>query len=126
MDLERQKEKMKCCFCEKELLGIGNSVFPFFRDTFPTGKEYGCCNDCNIKFVVPVRCLKKYNISDYDWYRVYCCIKDSFHYNSKSFKKPGGRAFFVLHKILNIFIANSKECKTVIKEDNSKLLLELK
>ena len=38
----------KCCICGKQLTGMGNNPFPV--------KTSGrCCDNCNIKFVIPER-----------------------------------------------------------------------
>lgn len=37
----------KCCICERKLNGYGNNAYPI--------KEGMCCDNCNIKFVVPAR-----------------------------------------------------------------------
>lgn len=39
----------KCCICERKLKGYGNNAYPI--------KEGMCCDNCNIKFVVPARMI---------------------------------------------------------------------
>lgn len=39
---------MKCCFCGNEIVGYGNSPRPIVV----RGK---CCDECNIKIIVPYR-----------------------------------------------------------------------
>lgn len=38
---------MKCCFCDKFIVGYGNNAKPM--------KNGICCEDCNIKKVIPYR-----------------------------------------------------------------------
>ncbi len=66
---------MFCCFCNKELTDIGNSSYPFLKKENPTGAEHGCCDKCNMLFVIPARRLVKYRISDNDWNEVLYEIK---------------------------------------------------
>ena len=40
---------MKCSFCGKEIVGYGNSTSPL--------EGHKCCDECNIKIVMPVRCF---------------------------------------------------------------------
>lgn len=40
---------MRCCICKKEIKGYGNNAFPAGNST--------CCDECNIKVVVPYRLL---------------------------------------------------------------------
>jgi len=42
-------EKYKCCLCKKEFEGYGNNAEPI-----KIGK---CCDDCNIKIVLPTRLI---------------------------------------------------------------------
>ena len=72
------KNSMLCCFCNTELMDIGNSPYPFLRKENPTGCEYGCCDKCNKLFVTPARHLLKYNIRDDDWNMVLYEIKSAF------------------------------------------------
>ena len=37
----------KCCICERKLNGYGNNAYPI--------KKGMCCDNCNIRFVVPAR-----------------------------------------------------------------------
>lgn len=53
-------KKLKCCICHKEIRadGIlpelaGNNPFPY--DTTPGAR---CCNECNIKHVIPARIVQ--------------------------------------------------------------------
>ena len=39
----------KCCICGRKLNGYGNNAYPI--------KEGMCCDNCNIKFVVPARMI---------------------------------------------------------------------
>ncbi len=42
------KKINKCCICGKKIKGYGNEAYPV--------KEGGrCCDECNIKVVIPVR-----------------------------------------------------------------------
>lgn len=50
-------KKLKCCICHKDIddgqigfYNYGNSPFPY--DTTPGAR---CCNECNIKHVIPAR-----------------------------------------------------------------------
>lgn len=58
---------MKCCFCKKEYNGYGNSTWPIYPDADhcmegkPTGEQMKCCDECNIKYVIPAR-VDKFNI----------------------------------------------------------------
>ena len=36
-----------CCICKKTFIDYGNNAYPI--------KEGVCCNECNSKFVIPVR-----------------------------------------------------------------------
>lgn len=47
------EEKMKCCFCEKMVKGLGNNALPIKNDR--------CCDKCNTEFVVPIRILRVTN-----------------------------------------------------------------
>ena len=39
---------MKCCMCEKTINNFGNNPYPV--------KEEGmCCDECNMKYVIPER-----------------------------------------------------------------------
>lgn len=38
---------MKCVICGKEIQGYGNNAIPL--------KKGRCCDDCNIKYVIPKR-----------------------------------------------------------------------
>lgn len=39
----------KCCICERKLNSYGYNAYPI--------KEGMCCNNCNIRFVVPARMI---------------------------------------------------------------------
>ena len=37
----------KCCICHKPIVGYGNNPKPYKGDK--------CCDECNIKYVIPLR-----------------------------------------------------------------------
>lgn len=44
----QKKEVIKCCICNKDIKGHGNNPRPY--------KDEGvCCNECNLKYVIPTR-----------------------------------------------------------------------
>lgn len=43
-----------CVLCKKQQTGIGNNLYPMFNDR-PRIRNKHCCDDCNIKFVIPMR-----------------------------------------------------------------------
>jgi len=49
---------MKCTICGKEIKGYGNSAYPV--------TEGKCCEDCNMKVVLPVRIFNA-NINSSEW-----------------------------------------------------------
>jgi hypothetical protein len=46
----------KCCICAREFTEFGNNPEPFEGDT--------CCDDCNNRWVVPIRTLRGRSIKD--------------------------------------------------------------
>lgn len=40
----------KCCLCGEPFNGYGNNPAPITYD-----KRLRCCNDCNVKYVIPAR-----------------------------------------------------------------------
>lgn len=59
MTMTRRKSEMNeckhiCCICGKEFAGYGNSPYPV-KDDDTDGKWNVCCDECNIKVVVPER-----------------------------------------------------------------------
>lgn len=50
--LERSKMHI-CCICGKEYEGYGNNPYPVGWDVF--SEEDRCCNECNMKYVIPAR-----------------------------------------------------------------------
>jgi hypothetical protein len=50
-----------CCFCKKNIMDYGNNPAPLMD-----GELYSCCDDCNVKLVIPSRILifnlKKVNL----------------------------------------------------------------
>jgi len=40
-------KKEKCCICHKPIVGNGNNPWPFKGDK--------CCDECNLKLVIPKR-----------------------------------------------------------------------
>ena len=49
---ERSKMHI-CCICGKEYKGYGNNPYPVGWDVF--SEEDRCCNECNMKYVIPAR-----------------------------------------------------------------------
>jgi hypothetical protein len=41
-----------CCFCKKNTVNYGNNPAPLMD-----GELYSCCDDCNVKLVIPSRIL---------------------------------------------------------------------
>ena len=41
---------IRCCFCQSEILGAGNSPWPVNNDS-----KARCCNFCNTYLVLPAR-----------------------------------------------------------------------
>ena len=44
---------MKCCFCNAEIIGYGNSIRPLIR-----GRNAKCCDNCNRNIIIPYRFLE--------------------------------------------------------------------
>lgn len=44
---------MKCSICGKEIKGYGNNPYPV-----RIGEDDRCCDECNAKYVIPVRILQ--------------------------------------------------------------------
>lgn len=52
---------MKCCFCDKEFEGYGNSTHGCWSDEEEragNGEKLRCCDECNLKVVIPARYRK--------------------------------------------------------------------
>ena len=47
---------MKCCFCNKEINGMGNSVRPLIRK-----ENVRCCDECNRDIIIPLRMLEYFS-----------------------------------------------------------------
>lgn len=47
---------MKCCFCNKEIKGNGNSVRPLIRKN-----NVRCCDECNRDIIVRLRMLEYFS-----------------------------------------------------------------
>lgn len=55
---------MKCCICEREFEGLGNSPYgaeDFVKRGF--GYEERCCDTCNVKYVIPGRLARLKRVS---------------------------------------------------------------
>lgn len=46
---------MKCCICGKTIKGFGNNPYPLCADN---DFDSRCCDECDSKYVIPVRILK--------------------------------------------------------------------
>ena len=46
---------MTCCFCGKRIRGWGNNIAPF---NFTDKPNAVCCDDYNLKYVIPARIYK--------------------------------------------------------------------
>lgn len=52
---------MKCCFCNQDFEGFGNSTWPIYPDAIhcekdiPNGEQMRCCDNCNQKYVITAR-----------------------------------------------------------------------
>jgi hypothetical protein len=52
---------MKCCFCNQDFEGLGNSTWPIYPDAIhcekdmPNGAQMRCCDNCNQKYVITAR-----------------------------------------------------------------------
>lgn len=44
---------MKCCFCNADIVGYGNSIRPLIRQ-----KNSKCCDDCNRDIIIPLRMME--------------------------------------------------------------------
>ena len=47
---------MKCCICGVKIDGFGNNSFPVAKD-----EEKVCCDECNLRYVIPARIMRKYH-----------------------------------------------------------------
>ena len=56
---------MKCCFCNKEYTGMGNSTWGYWQvadgltpeEDAEFGEKFRCCDKCNFKYVIPARLI---------------------------------------------------------------------
>lgn len=55
------EKKHVCCICGKEFEGWGNNPWPIGWDVY--SEEDRCCDECNIKRVIPARIA---NLKSYD------------------------------------------------------------
>ena len=46
------RQEKKCCLCGKTFVGWGNNPYPLCDKT---DTESRCCDDCNVKYVIPAR-----------------------------------------------------------------------
>jgi len=54
-DFEEKEKKQKCILCGIEFKGFGNNPKP------ATDRKGVCCDDCNLKIVIPARFLEAIN-----------------------------------------------------------------
>lgn len=56
---------MKCCICNKEITGMGNSPAGCIDETkklIQWNDEDRCCDDCNKQYVLPGRMYRFYHV----------------------------------------------------------------